>query len=184
MKLGQYLSESNYVNLNNMPYLDMGETPLGYNPERMEAFQSFLPPNSEYPNNIIIKAGEYKYQYIKKNLHKKFQKSGLIPFEPKILEETLAQAEELIKPYAGLVVHFDRGIFLMIVAGFILTIIGSAVIGSIFSWLLSLVVILVYLVVTGIAYITSKYLQNRYLRQAHFALAVFLRAENNRYYLA
>ncbi|TNV74055.1 hypothetical protein FGO68_gene17301 [Halteria grandinella] len=181
IKIGQYLSEQNYINLNNMPFLDMGEKPDGYNPERMEAFQTFLPPKSQYPHNIIIKSGEYKYNFIKKNIPKKFQKSGLIGFEPKELEDTLLKAEEELKPYAGMVVIFDRANFFMIFAGFLLTIIGSAIIGSIYNWLLSLVVILVYLFATSTTYIITKYLQNRYLRQAHFALAIFCRAENNRF---
>lgn len=71
----------------------------------------------------------------------------------------------------------------MIFAGFLLSIIGSAILGSIYNWLISLMIILVYLFMAAVTYITSKFLQNRYLRQAHFTLAIFLRAENNRYYL-
>ena len=65
-----------------MPYLDMGEKPDGYNPERMEAFQTFLPPKSQYPNNIIIKTGEYKFNFFTKNISKKFIKADISDFDP------------------------------------------------------------------------------------------------------
>lgn len=77
------------INLNNMPYLDMGENPVGYNPGKMEAFQTFLPPKSQYPNNLIIRAGEYNFNFIKKNIPKKFGKSGLLSIGEKELEATL-----------------------------------------------------------------------------------------------
>lgn len=89
IKLGKYLSESNLINLNNMPYLDMGEKPVGYNPGKMEAFQTFLPSKSLYPNNIVIRAGDYKFNYIKKNIPKKFGKSGLNSISEKDLKDTL-----------------------------------------------------------------------------------------------
>ena len=64
-----------------------------------------------------------------------------------------------------------------------LTIAVSMVGGILYHWLLSFLVVLLFFVSVGAAYFTFKYFQNKYLRQAHFMLALFCRSENNRYYL-
>lgn len=47
MKYGVYLenSEENLLTLSNMPWLDIGDLPLTYNPNKKEAFQVFMIPN-------------------------------------------------------------------------------------------------------------------------------------------
>ena len=56
------------LNLNNMPFLDMGEKPETYIMGKMEAFQTFIASKSIFPDKIIIKYSEYKSEFIKKNL--------------------------------------------------------------------------------------------------------------------
>jgi hypothetical protein len=83
----------------------------------------------------------------------------------------------------GMVIRFERLNFLIIFVGFLGTIIVSAIIGSSYGWLNSLIAIVCYLFLAGTLYIISKYISNRFLRQSHFILAAFCRAETNRFYL-
>lgn len=67
--------------------------------------------------------------------------------------------------------------------GFVLTVLGSTLCGIFYRWLLCFVLIGCFFLLAFLYHLASKLLASRYLRQAHFALAVVLRAENNRIYL-
>ncbi len=72
---------------------------------------------------------------------------------------------------------------IVIILGFILTVVGSIILGTFFKWVTSLIFMASYFIIVASTYFINKYLQNRQLRQAHFVLAIFCRAENNRIYL-
>jgi hypothetical protein len=65
-----------------------------------------------------------------------------------------------------------------------MTIALSMVAGIMYSWLTSIAVIAFFTVIMIIAYYFSKRKQNKFLRQAHFILALYCRSENNRFYLS
>lgn len=56
--------------------------------------------------------------------------------------------------------------------------------GILYSWLYSILVIALFVIAMGVIYFVFKTKQNKYLRQAHFILALFCRSENNRFYLS
>lgn len=63
-------------------------------------------------------------------------------------------------------------------------VIGIAVAATGGNWGTMVLWILLYFIFVPIVYKVSKCFQNKYLRQAHFVLAVVCRSENNRYYLS
>jgi hypothetical protein len=71
----------------------------------------------------------------------------------------------------------------ILILGFILTVVGSILGGTMYHWVFSLIIMFAYFMMASISYYVFKTLQNRSLRQSHFLLAMFCRAENNRYYL-
>jgi hypothetical protein len=56
--------------------------------------------------------------------------------------------------------------------------------GILYSWVTSILVIALFIIAMTIAYLLFKRFQNKYLRQAHFILALYCRSENNRFYLS
>ena len=72
----------------------------------------------------------------------------------------------------------------ILILGFILTVVGSILGGTMYHWVFSLIIMFAYFMIASITYYVFKTLQNRSLRQSHFLLAMFCRAENNRYYLS
>ena len=80
--------------------------------------------------------------------------------------------------------RLERTNLTILILGFILTVGGSILGGTIYHWLSSLIIMFAYFMIASITYYVFKTLQNRSLRQSHFLLAMFCRAENNRYYLS
>mmetsp|Transcript_15444 Transcript_15444/g.13481 ORF Transcript_15444/g.13481 Transcript_15444/m.13481 type:complete len:99 (+) Transcript_15444:302-598(+) len=82
----------------------------------------------------------------------------------------------------GRVLLYDL-LSIFFICGLIWVIIAICVtIGVLFSWLLSTVLFLIYICAVGNFAFFTRRRSTRYLRIAHFVLAVFLRAENNRFY--
>ena len=71
----------------------------------------------------------------------------------------------------------------VVIGGLIFTIAMSMSLGISYHWSISLAFILSYFIYSGISIFIVKSKSNRYLRQSHFLLAVYCRAENNRLYL-
>jgi hypothetical protein len=80
--------------------------------------------------------------------------------------------------------RLERFNLTILILGFILTVGGSILGGTMYHWLSSLIIMFAYFMIASITYYVFKTLQNRSLRQSHFLLAMFCRAENNRYYLS
>ncbi len=91
----------------------------------------------------------------------------------------------MMKNYRGKILLYDMigwgtiffGLFIIILMG-----IGTSNSSS-GNWGNMVLYILLYFILVPIIYKISKCFQCKYLRQAHFVLAVVCRAENNRYYL-
>ena len=48
------MSDANILTLKNMPWLDLGELPVSYNTNKTEAFQVYMVPNSDLPENMVV----------------------------------------------------------------------------------------------------------------------------------
>jgi len=92
----------------------------------------------------------------------------------------------IMRPYRGKIQRFELAGYAAIVFGLLLIIIlGIATSGSESgNWGSMVLYILLYFIFVPIVHKVSKCFQCKYLRQAHFVLAVVCRSENNRYYLS
>ena len=99
-------------------------------------------------------------------------------------ENSVSNASKLLMPYRVKVARLERINMIILVLGFILTVIGSILGGTMYHWVSALIIICAYFMIASISYFVFKTMQNRQLRQSHFVLAIFCRAENNRFYLS
>ena len=86
-------------------------------------------------------------------------------------------------PYRHIVALYDRFNTIITAIGSLAALIGAMLSGIYYHWILSLVMIAAYFIIGMGLYYGLKYLTNKYLRQAHFALAIYCRAVNNSFYL-
>lgn len=77
----------------------------------------------------------------------------------------------------------DKWNLFNIAVSLVITIACAMAIGMLKHWALSVVFIILFFVVVFIQYKILQRRSNKYMRQAHFTLALFCRAENNRKYL-
>jgi hypothetical protein len=82
--------EGNILTQENLPFIDLGDKPSSYNPNKAEADQVFMIPKSSFPNKLIIKYSFWGNSYVpaEKKLKKYYEKS---PF----LERDIKQDEFL-----------------------------------------------------------------------------------------
>jgi hypothetical protein len=111
----------------------------------------------------------------------KFHEHGLLPAD---LEDTIDKATELLRPYRGAVAMMEIWKNILMCIFFIVFFIVAIIVGlAEESWLWCGFVMVIYMVILIPTVYFMKYAYNRYLRQSHFLLAIFCRAENNRHYL-
>jgi hypothetical protein len=135
---------------------------------------------------MVIKYGEFKAEFKLDTLAKKYKKTLLFEHGVDYLsfENTVSNASKMLLPYREKVMRLERINMMILILGFILTVVGSILGGTMLHWVSSLIIMLAYFMIASITYFVFKTLQNRSLRQSHFLLAMFCRAENNRYYLS
>jgi len=98
------------------------------------------------------------------------------------IENTWKEASVLMRRLRGKVLLYDL-LSLFFICGMVWIMIAFCIVlGILVSFLLSTIVFLVYLWAVGNFAFWSRRRSTRYLRIAHFVLAVYLRAENNRLY--
>ncbi|CDW75787.1 UNKNOWN [Stylonychia lemnae] len=184
---GQLLEQNEYntITINNMPFLDLGDRPSTYNPKRPEAEQIFIVPETQKPSKIIIRYSDCKPVYYIGSLNEKYNQFGLEAKGISLhdIQSTLMKASIYLRPYRGQVSRIDRINLINILGGLIITIALSMSIGITIHWAFSLIFIVIYFFFAALSIRITKKKSNRYLRQAHFMLAVYCRAENNRYFL-
>lgn len=115
---------------------------------------------------------------------KKYDRSalGAMGITYQDIQTTCTEASQLMRRLRGKVLLYDL-ISLFIICGLIWVVIAFwVVLGILVSFLLSTIVFLIYLWAVGNFAFWSRRKSTRYLRIAHFVLAVYLRAENNRHY--
>ena len=61
-KFSVYLetNQDNILTVKNMPWLDIGDLPPSYQPQKSEAFQVFCVPESHVPNRLFIEYNSWK----------------------------------------------------------------------------------------------------------------------------
>ena len=76
---GPYLevNETNILNINNLPYFDLGDKPTTYNPKKAESEQIFIVPHSVYPDKLVFRYSDCKPLYLLGHIKEKFEKSSL-----------------------------------------------------------------------------------------------------------
>lgn len=99
------------------------------------------------------------------------------------IQQTIARATYYLLPYRGRVSQLDQYGLYINIAGLIACIALSTALGMQVHWALSLLFIILYFFMVYIVLKIVKLKQSKYMRQAHFMLAIFCRAENNRFYL-
>ena len=185
--IGRFLesNDSNPIDLDNMPLIDLGDKPSSFDPHSSESGQIFLIPKSHYPDRLIIKYGEFKPEFKLDSLSKKYKKTSLYSFGIDYLafENTVSNASRLLLPYRSYITRLERLNFLICLLGFLLAIACSVLGGTLYSWVSSLLIVLGYFLLVALSYFLFKKLQNRSLRQCHLVLALYCRAENNRLFL-
>lgn len=48
------MNEDNLINLRNMPWLDLGDLPVSYNTNSLEAYQVFMVPRDKFPSTMVV----------------------------------------------------------------------------------------------------------------------------------
>lgn len=98
-------------------------------------------------------------------------------------ENTIKKADEYIKPFRSKVVNLNKCNIINILVSLIVCIIISMLVGMISHWAYSIIFIFVFFIYVFIQYKILKLKMNKPIRQTHFMLALFCRAENNRFYM-
>ena len=98
-------------------------------------------------------------------------------------ENTIINATKYLQPYRSYVTKLEKLNMTVLIIGFLVTLAVSMIVGILYHWLTSLLIVLLFFIIVGAVYYLFKQFQNKHLRQAHFMLALFCRSENNRYYL-
>jgi hypothetical protein len=100
-------------------------------------------------------------------------------------EKTIDICSEYMKPYRGKILMYDVIGYATIIIGLLLIILLGIATGNSNSgnWGNMVLYILLYFIFVPIILKVSQCFKCKFLRKAHFVLAVVCRAENNRYYL-
>lgn len=168
-----------------MPFFDLGDKPSTFNPKKTESEQIFIVPASKYPDKIVFRYADWRPQFRVARISSKYSQSNLREkglSEQEVLESVM-NATVYLQPYRGEVNRLDRCNLIGILIALIATIALSMGIGMTKHWAYSLIFIVFFFVYSAISIKVTKVKSNRFLRQAHFMLAVFCRAENNRLFL-
>ena len=190
-RFGAFLeqSEDNMLTRENMPTFDLGDIPTTHSFMRSESQQTYYIPHNRNPELIYVRYSwlTLKPKFECRNPRARFDSSALPHKEVtyKDFTNTINLATMLMKNYRGKIQKYDMIGWTIILLGFFIIIlmgIGTSDSDS-GNWGNMVLYILLYFIMVPIVYKISKCFQCKYLRQAHFVLAVVCRAENNRYYL-
>lgn len=186
-------SDDNILTTQSMPWLDLGSIPSTHSFMRTESQQVYYVPNNRNPDLVYVRYSQMFPKYYSRNPKKRFDGSNLKHREVtyRDFEQTLNLCSMLMKNYRGKILLYDWIGYSVIVLGLIIIILLGVATSSqsnksgesTGNWGNMVLYILLYFIFVPIIYKVSKCFQCKYLRQAHFVLAVVCRAENNRYYL-
>lgn len=198
-RLGPFLelSDDNVLTTQSMPWLDLGAIPSTHSFMRTEAQQVYYVPNNRNPDMVYVRYSQVFPKYYSRNPKKRFESSNLKHREVtyRDFDQTLNLCSMMMKNYRGKILLYDWiGLSVIVLGCIIILLLGIATYMqtalndegqevSTGSWGSLVLYVLLYCIFVPIIYKVSKCFQDKYLRQAHFVLAVVCRAENNRYYL-
>ena len=165
----------------------MGELPESYDKYKSEAYQVFVVPKDEFPKKLYFPYNNWQRGFEKIGPLMSYaemdfaSRHGLVEVD---LEDTIDKATELLRPHRGHVAVIEIWKTVLVIVLFLIAFTISIVVGVSYDSLLwSGLVIVIFCVVVLATVWGIKYSYNRHLRNSHFLLAVFCRAENNRHYL-
>jgi hypothetical protein len=67
--------DKNKLTIFNMPWLDIGDLPISYHPQKSEAFQVFISPTDNYPTSMVIDYDEWEECFDPIKLKKEFNET-------------------------------------------------------------------------------------------------------------
>jgi hypothetical protein len=181
------ISDDNILTRETMPQIDLGNIPSTVSFMRSESQQVYYIPRNMNPELVYVRYGQIMPKYYSSNLKKRFDESALplrdVTFRD--FQKTINLCTELLKPYRGKILMYDAIGYTTICVGLLLIILLGIATSNASSgnWGNMVLYILLYFIFVPIILKVSQCFQCRYLRKAHFTLAVVCRAENNRYYL-
>ena len=165
--------------------MDLGDIPKSIQPKKQESEQMFVIPKSCYPNSIVVRYTLCKPQYKLKTLKAKYLKSEFlykgVTYEE--LQSTVMKASAYLMPYRGYISKLEKISLGIIFGGIFGVIMGCILLGFLAYWAYSLILMILYIILSIVSMKLIKKASSKYLRQANFMLALFCRAENNRKYL-
>jgi hypothetical protein len=179
-------SESNILTPSSMPWLDLGNIPTTHSFMRNESQQVYYIPRNRNPDMVYVRYSMIFPKYYSRQPKKRFDESNLPKRDINIREfvHTLNLASDVMKKYRGKIQTYDKiGYGIIALGALIIILLGVGTNSDGGNWGNMVLYVLLYFIFVPIIYKVSKCFQCKYLRQAHFALAVVCRAENNRYYL-
>ena len=183
--LGQ--SEDEVLTRDSMPWLDLGNIPTTHSFMRTESQQVYYVPNNRNPDLVYVRYSSLMPRYYSRAPKQRFDDSSLPLREVtyKEFSNTLNLCTLMMKNYRGKILMYDLIGYTVILLGLLIIVLLGVATSSSESgnWGNMVLYILLYFIFVPIIYKVSKCFQCKYLRQAHFVLAVVCRAENNRYYL-
>jgi len=107
---------------------------------------------------MIIKYGEFKSQFKIESLGKKFIKTKLHQHGVDYInfENSVSNASKLLLPYRAQVTRLERINMSILVMGFILTVVGSIIGGTMYHWVSALIIMCAYFMIASISYFVFK----------------------------
>ena len=197
-KFGVYLENApeNIINMQTMPWLDIGDLPSSYSKNKPECYQVYVVPQNRLPSPdeenpersvLYIEWESFRRGFDKREPLELLKQSNFVDYnglQPQDLEDTIDKATELLTPYRGWISNIEwikNGS--LILTGIIMFAVSVLVGLNNDDPFLGALIGLLWTIVCILAVYYVKRLYTLRLRQSNFLLAVFCRAENNRHYL-
>ena len=98
------------------------------------------------------------------------------------LIKTVTEVNRLLKPLRGTVARYDRYILFYLLFGLFVVSLLGVLLGMLVHFGISLAMAAIYFVIFIAFVCYTKNKNATLIKEAHFVLAAFLKAENNRYY--
>ena len=180
------ISDDNVLDIKNMPWFDMGDLPVSYNINKPESQQVFLMPETQSPSQFIVRYDTWSGCFDNIKAFQQYEQVDLarvgISFDE--IEETLKRASLLVEDYRGLLAKRERMKTMISAIVFAVVVLICLIIGMASGGYALIAFFIIGSVLAYVLYASIlQALSNKAIRTSHFLLAVFCRAENNRYYL-
>ena len=182
--LFQYLHNLNNPTLFNIENsaIDFGEKPIMiYGKGLCKRFGNSLIPNSD-KNRLVVEYSECSPQF---SLHNSYEDSALEDHQvtKEEFNKTIKGAEEVLAPFKGVATRSEIYFMLFVFIGLILSLTIGITLGRLISYIITIVISLVFLAAVITIFIYLRKRNKKLLVYAHLVLALYVRCENNRYYL-